>query len=56
MSGSPDRSAASWAATGVAVVVMVVPSNRLTDLVPLVSGVQVALTGIQGGDIVEVRP
>ena len=44
------------AAVGVAVVVMVAPSNRLADLVPLVPAVQVALVGIQGGDVVEVRP
>ena len=44
------------AAMGVAVVVIVAPSNRLADLVPLVPGVQVALVGIQGGDVVEVRP
>jgi hypothetical protein len=40
---------------GAAVVVMVAPSNRLADLVPLVPKVQSALAGIQGGDVVEVR-
>jgi hypothetical protein len=43
------------AASGVAVVVMVAASNRLTDLVPLVPGVEAALRGIQPGDAVEVR-
>ena len=43
------------AASGVAVVVMVAPTNRLADLVPLVPKVEVALRNIQPGDIVEVR-
>jgi len=43
------------AASGVAVVVMVAPSNRLADLVPLIPGVEAALSGIQAGDTVEVR-
>lgn len=42
-------------ASGVAVVVMVAPSNRLADLVPLIPRVEVALGGIQAGDAVEVR-
>ncbi len=43
------------AASGVAVLVMVAPSNRLADLVPLVPRVRAALAGIQGGDVVEIR-
>jgi hypothetical protein len=43
------------AASGVAVVVMVAPSNRLADLVPLVPQVEAALSRIQPGDTVEVR-
>ncbi|HET6573392.1 MAG TPA: hypothetical protein VFG68_07310 [Fimbriiglobus sp.] len=43
------------AAFGVAVVVMVAPSNRLADLVPLIPGVLAALSGIRAGDAVEVR-
>ncbi len=42
-------------ASGVAVVVMVAPSNRLADLVPLIPGVEAALSSIQAGDAVEVR-
>ncbi len=42
-------------AAGVAVVVMVGPSNQLGDLVPLVPGVLAALATIQPGDVVEVR-
>jgi hypothetical protein len=42
------------AASGVAVVVMVAPSNRLADLVPLVPSVEAALLGIKPGDAVEV--
>ncbi len=42
------------AASGVAVVVMVTPSNRLADLVPLVPKVKAALNSIQAGDAVEV--
>jgi hypothetical protein len=41
--------------SGVAVVVMVAPSNRLADLVPLIPAVEAALHGIQVGDVVEVR-
>jgi hypothetical protein len=43
------------AASGVAVVVMVAPTNRLADLVPLIPKVEAALSGIQAGDVVEVR-
>jgi PIN like domain len=43
------------AALGVAVVVMVAPSNRLADLIPLVPNVEVALVSIQAGDAIEVR-
>ena len=41
-------------ASGVAVVVMVAPRNRLADLVPLVLKVESALSSIQAGDVVEV--
>lgn len=43
------------AAAGVAVVVMVGPSNQLADLAPLVPDVLTALGTIQPGDVVEVR-
>ena len=42
------------AGSGIAVVVMVAPTNRLADLVPLGPKVEVALRTIQPGDIVEV--
>ena len=42
------------AASGVAVVVMVAPTNRLADLVPLILDVETALSTIQAGDAVEV--
>ena len=42
------------AAAGVAVVILVAPTNRLADLIPLVPSVEVALTGIRPGDAVEV--
>ena len=40
---------------GVAVVVMVARTNRLAELVPLIPGVETALSRIQPGDAVEVR-
>lgn len=43
------------AAAGVAVVVMVAATNRLSDLVPVVPAVEAALVGIQAGDAVEVK-
>ncbi len=43
------------AASEVAVVVMVAPSNRLADLVPLVPKLEAALSSIQAGGAVEVR-
>ena len=39
------------AGAAVAVVVMVAPSNRLADLIPLVPKVESALVGIQSGDV-----
>lgn len=42
-------------AAGVAVVVIVAASNRLTDLIPAVPAVEIALASIQPGDAVEVR-
>lgn len=44
------------AAIGVAVVVMVAPTNRVGDLVPLIPAVEAALIRIQPGDAVEVGP
>jgi hypothetical protein len=41
-------------AAGVAVVILVAPSNRLADLVPLAPSVQAALSSIKAGDVVEV--
>ena len=42
-------------AAGVAVVVMVAPSNDINDLLPLVPGVLTALGSVRPGDAVEVR-
>lgn len=42
-------------ACGVSIVVMVAPSNKLEDLLPLVPAVEAALDGIGAGDVVEVR-
>ena len=42
-------------AAGVAVVVMVGPSNQLADLAPLVPDVLTALGSVRPGDVVEVR-
>ena len=42
-------------AAGVAVVVMVAPSNDINDLLPLVLGVLTALASVRPGDAVEVR-
>ncbi len=39
---------------GVAVVVLVAPTNRLLDLVPLMPNVRRVLEHIQPGDVVEV--
>lgn len=39
---------------GVAVVVLVAPTNRLVDLVPLMPSVRTVLERIQPGDAVEV--
>lgn len=41
-------------AAGVAVIVMVVGSNRLADLVPLVPSALISLESIQPGDVVEI--
>jgi hypothetical protein len=41
---------------GVAIIVLVVLSNRLTDLVPLIPRVLVALNSIQAGQLVEIGP
>jgi hypothetical protein len=41
-------------AAGVAVIVLVAPSNRLADLVPLMPSVQVALGSIKACDVVEI--
>lgn len=42
------------AAAGVAIIVMVAPTNRLADLILLVPGVELALVGIAPGVVVEV--
>ena len=42
-------------AAGVAVVVMIGASSQLSDLVPLVPKILVALDEVQAGDSVEVR-
>lgn len=42
------------AGSGVAVVVMVASSNRLAELLPLVSDVEAALFHIRAGDVVEI--
>ena len=43
------------AASGVAVVVMAAPTNRLADLLPLIPSVEATLGKIQPGDVVEIR-
>jgi hypothetical protein len=39
---------------GVAVLVLVAPSNRLADLVPLMPSAQAALASMKPGDVVEI--
>jgi PIN like domain len=39
---------------GIALVVLVAPSNRLADLVPLMPSVQVVLNSAKPGDVIEV--
>ncbi|KYC44140.1 hypothetical protein WA1_03110 [Scytonema hofmannii PCC 7110] len=39
---------------GVAVVVMVAPSNRLSDLVPLIPSVRAALDAVKAGEVFEI--
>ena len=41
-------------AAGIAVVVLVAPSNRLADLVPLIPSTLVSLGTIKPGDVVEI--
>ena len=43
------------AASGVAVVVMAAPTNRLADLLPLIPSVEATLGKIQPGHVVEIR-
>jgi hypothetical protein len=43
-------------AAKVAVVVLIAPTNRLADLVPLVPKLHAALAAIQPGDYIEVSP
>jgi len=43
------------ASSGVAVVVMAAPSNRLADLMPLIPAVEAALSTIQAGNVVEIH-
>jgi hypothetical protein len=40
--------------SGVAVLIMLAPSNRLADLLPLAPAVDAALLNLQAGDMVEV--
>jgi hypothetical protein len=42
-------------AANLAVIVLIVRSNRLADLLPLMPSVHAALTTIQPGDLVEIR-
>lgn len=42
------------AASGIAVIVLVAPTNRLADLVPLAPSALAALATIQPGDVVEI--
>jgi hypothetical protein len=42
------------ATAGVAVVVLIAPSSRLADLIPLMPAAHAALTTIQPGDVVEI--
>jgi hypothetical protein len=42
-------------AANLAVVVLIAPSNRLADLLPLMPSVHTALAAIQPGDLVEIR-
>ena len=42
------------AISGVAIVVMAAPSNRLADLIPLIPGVETALGSIRAGVAIEV--
>jgi predicted nuclease of predicted toxin-antitoxin system len=41
--------------SGVAVLVLVAPSNRLPDLIPLMSSVRNSLDKISAGEVVEVK-
>jgi hypothetical protein len=41
-------------AAGVAVVVLIASSNRLTDLVPLMSSALASLASIKPGDVIEI--
>jgi len=41
--------------TGVAIVVLVAPSNRLPDLLPLMSKVRSVLNSITSGEVVEIE-
>lgn len=43
------------AASGVAVVVMVAPTNRLAELLPLIPNVEATLSKLHPGNVVEVR-
>ncbi len=41
-------------ASGIALVVLVAATNRLTDLIPLIPSTEVALGSILPGDVVEI--
>jgi hypothetical protein len=42
------------AASGMAVLILVAPSNRIVDLLPVVPAAQAALTALKPGDVLEV--
>ena len=44
------------AGAGVGIIVLVAPTNRLADLVPLMPRVQAALGSIQLGQLIEIGP
>ena len=43
-------------AVGVGIIVLKAPTNRLTDLVPLMPRVLGALTSVQPGQLIEIEP
>ena len=41
---------------GISVLVLIAPTNRLADLIPLMSSVLLALNSIKPGDVIEITP